>query len=136
MLVSADGKAAGLNFGSEWYDLESGKFGLESWRWSPGRATVTVQNPHAFTVVAKMDFSCSSLSPRTLSVVLGGRRVWQGVVTPQTINVTIPVLDLEPGENRLQLTTDDTATTAGKGDTRRLAFRILRICVHFLDSKH
>jgi hypothetical protein len=99
MLVAANGKEATLSFGSEWYGLESGKYGLESWRWSPGPATVTIQNPHLFAVEARLDFSISSLDRRTLSVVLGGRGLWQGMLTPQTIDVSIPTLYLEPGDN-------------------------------------
>jgi hypothetical protein len=136
MLVAVDGKAATVSFGPEWYGLESKKFGSKTWRWSPGTATVTIENPHAFLVEAKLDFSIRSLTPRTLSVVLGGREIWQGMLTPQTIKVTVPTLYLEPGENQLQFVTPDTAASSGNGDTRRLAFRMQSMCLELRDSKH
>ena len=70
MLVGANGKPAILSFGSEWYAPESRKFGLDSWRSSPGSATVMVQNPHGFAVEAKLDLSITSLDRRTPNLAI------------------------------------------------------------------
>ena len=135
ILVAANGKPATLSFGPEWYAPESGRFGLDSWRWSPGSATVTVQNPHAFAVEAKLDFSISSLDRRTFSLVIGSREIWQGALTPETINITVPTFYLEPGENRLRFVTPDTAASPGNGDTRRPAFEIRDIRIELRDPR-
>jgi hypothetical protein len=134
MLVAANGKRATLSFGAEWYGLETGNYGLESWRWSPGSATVTVQNPHAFAVEAQLDLSISSLDRRPLSVVLGGQRLWQGTLTPQKIDVSIPTLYLEPGDNQLQFVTPDTTASWGNYP-RRLAFALSGIRIELRDPR-
>jgi hypothetical protein len=136
VLVAANGKPATLSFGSEWYPPESGKFGLDSWRLSPGSATVIVENPHAFAVEAKLGLSISSLGRRSLSLVIGSREIWQGTLTPEPTKITIPTFYLEPGENRLQFVTPDTAASPGNGDTHRLAFEVRGIRIELRDPKH
>jgi len=135
MLIAANGKPATLSFGSEWYAPESGKFGLDSWRWSSGSATVTVQNPHAFAVEAKLDFTISSLNPQTLSLIVGGREIWRGTLTTEPINKTTPTFYLEAGDNQLQFVTPNPTAGPGNGDTRRLAFQVRSIRIELRDPR-
>jgi hypothetical protein len=57
------------------------------------------------------------------------------MLTPETINIAIPTFYLEPGENRLQFVTLDTAPSLGNGDTRRPALEVKGIRIKLRDPR-
>ena len=120
--LAADGKEITFEFSPEWYPGEHGLF--QTWRrWSPGAATVTIQNAHAFAVEAdvSMNLSARKDDNRPVSVELNGREIWSGTLTGNMTFVQARSLRLEPGANLLVFKTEAVVPQAGS-HSRNLAF--------------
>lgn len=128
LLTTSAGKAVLIKFAPEWYSTESGS-NSNYWTWAAGDSTITITNPHATPLQARLRFGLSAINRRTVRVRLGDAEIWQATI-PAESEVTIKLAEiiLQPGQNRLEFTTDMAADTLGF-DRRPLAFslRNLRI---------
>lgn len=128
LLATSTGKAVIVKFAPEWYGTESGS-NSNYWTWAAGDSTITIANPHASPLQARLRFGLSAISRRTVRVRLDGVEIWQATV-PEEGEVTVKLTEvlLQPGQNRLEFITDTAADMMGV-DPRPLAFslRNLRI---------
>jgi hypothetical protein len=109
-----------------WYDAEQNHW--EYWRWAgknPGAGAVTIRNPQPFTVTARLKFRLRSIDQRAVSVSLGGKVLWSGMLQPAEVRkVALAGIDLPPGDTVLRFGTDRTAAYPPIDDPRRLSFSL------------
>jgi len=119
----ADGRVVEALYQGKWYPPEKSR--LEYWLWSGGPATVTIRNPQAFALASDVKFDLRSNDERSVTVRLGDRVAWQGLLHPSKgQSIAIPGLVLPPGDTRLDLVTDRPTEYPGNGDLRRVSFSL------------
>jgi hypothetical protein len=117
---TAAGRAVTMQFTSGWYGSEGDR--SYYWCWARGDATHKIQNPHAFPLRARLQFSLFSAGHRKVSLKLNGEEIWETTLGEnQLITASLSALRLEPGENLLEWQTDAPAIHA-YSDPRELAF--------------
>ncbi len=116
-----------VTLGEGWHGREH--HGRDTWAWSGGRATLDVQTPaSASPAPVTLRFSLRSLGPRTITVQLGERVVWQRTGPDALVPVEIPELALTPGLATLLITSDapSIAESSAPG-ARPLAFALYNL---------
>lgn len=123
LLTTSTGKAVIVKFAPEWYGTESGS-NSNYWTWAAGDSTITITNPHASPLQARLRFGLSAIGPRTVRVVLNGVEIWRTAIDlGDTLTASFPGLPLRPGENKLEFLSDEPGRKIG-ADPRVLAFSV------------
>jgi hypothetical protein len=114
-----------LLFGRGWYD--DGEPGSDEGVWSSGEAECILMNESPGSVVLRLSFELSALSPRQVTVSRGATLVstW-GISRPLAVSgLRIP---LPPGESRLTFSTDRAPDPLeDREPARPVAFRVSRL---------
>ena len=116
------GAATVIQIGTGWFGAEHAR--KHVWSWSSGRSQLALRTWADAPVQAQLDFGLRSLAPRTVILRSPERELWRGQVGEKTTRFSIP-LRLEPGDTRLEFSTDSPATRESpKADARALAFAL------------
>jgi hypothetical protein len=118
-----------LAFEPGWYGIERSH--LEYWRWSSGSAGIVFKNPHAFPVVAEMNFDLRSREPRATRIDADGVTLWSGTITNDQQNLRFEFI-LPPGESRWWFETTEPSVRAGSTDDRLIAFSLRNFKIRLL----
>lgn len=117
------GHTVSVSFDDNWFGGERSRW--EYWRWSRGSAELTIDNPHAFPILAKISFTLSGQGDRAVSIRAHDREIWRGDVhSHEPKPLTFPSVRLEPGENRWRFETDQPAQHPANNDPRELALNL------------
>ena len=131
-----------LVYESGWHRIESDPSAHTVWRWTTGRAVLSLRNPHR-RVRLRLDIQGSSRPvdhPQQLSLVVGDRTI-HGTTLSTGRNVLLDfdlsTVDLESEDVvRLELLIDPTVVATKKGggrmDTRELGIRVFDAYVELL----
>ncbi|HVW21139.1 MAG TPA: hypothetical protein VHC86_07965 [Opitutaceae bacterium] len=123
------GDALTVRYGEGW---SGGEWNAQkSWRWAVQKqATLVVANAEKHPQRIALNFTTTSISPRTLRIRAQGKDIWLGQINPdprtgerlytpvRTLPVTLP-----PGETKFEFATPQPLDTAGN-DPRTLAFMV------------
>ena len=116
------GAATVIQIGTGWFGAEHAR--KHVWSWSSGRSQLALRTWADAPVQAQLDFGLRSLTPRTVFLRSPERELWRGQVGEKTTRFSIP-LRLEPGDTRLEFSTDSPSTRESpKADARALAFAL------------
>jgi hypothetical protein len=118
------GAATVIQIGTGWFGAEHAK--KHVWSWSSGRSQLALRTWADAPVQAQLDFGLRSLAPRTVILRSPERELWRGQVGEKTTRFSIP-LRLEPGDTRLEFSTDSPATRESpNANARALAHDAMR----------
>lgn len=112
------GLAATMAHGEGWAPQQWD--GESTWRWARGEtATLIVRNPTSQPQRAELRFLAATVKPRDLSILIGDRMLHTIQLTAGRRVVALPVLELPPGEMRIdfrspQPANDSIDTTSGQ----------------------
>lgn len=125
-VYATQGRQVEIEYGEEnWFSAE--RYGSDFWCWSSGSAVVTLTNPHAKPLVARLRFGLSVNERRNIRLVINGVETWDTTVAgTDMVNVLLNTVTLAPGVNKIEFVTDAPATKVGN-DPRPLAFRLLNL---------
>ena len=116
------GAATVIQIGPGWFGAEHAR--KHVWSWSSGRSQLALRTWADAPVQAQLDFGLRSLTPRTVFLRSPERELWRGQVGEKTTRFSIP-LRLEPGDTRLEFSTDSPATRESpNANARALAFAL------------
>lgn len=116
------GAATVIQIGTGWFGAEHAR--KHVWSWSSGRSQLALRTWADAPVQAQLDFGLRSLAPRTVILRSPERELWRGQVGEKTTRFSIP-LRLEPGDTRLEFSTDSPATRESpNANARALAFAL------------
>ena len=116
------GAATVIQIGTGWFGAEHAR--KHVWSWSSGRSQLALRTWADAPVQAQLDFGLRSLAPRTVILRSPERELWRGQVGEKTTRFSIP-LRLEPGDTRLEFSTDSPATRdSPNANARALAFAL------------
>ncbi len=103
--TSETGRIVRVDFSPEWYGAEQS--GANYWCWSPGSASVIVQNPHPVPLQARLRFSLTAKGSRAIWVRVNGAEAWRASLSDEdTVAVSLARVSLAPGANRIEFVTD------------------------------
>ena len=120
---SPDGdENARVTFDRSWFEAE--RKGGRYWRWSRGDASFVVINPRAEPVIISMNFFVDGLDRRQASLRRGATVLWTGAIGAGDAHVELSNIELAPGNNPFQLTTDRPPKDVGGPDARKFAFAL------------
>jgi hypothetical protein len=96
-MVAATGHLVEPVFDERWYPPENSSF--EFWRWSDGPSSFSIRNPQGFALVADITFELRSNDDRPISILQGGRTLWQGWLRNHArAKIELRGIRLEPGD--------------------------------------
>ncbi|MEO6246176.1 MAG: hypothetical protein ABIQ12_12150 [Opitutaceae bacterium] len=112
-----------LAFGTGWSAQQWD--GEKTWRWArTGPAEIVLRNAGPQPVRAHLRFLVRSLAPRSVRAEVGGAEVWSAELSAARRVVTLPGLELAPGETRLVFNTDQPGGNAADTPLEDATFRI------------
>jgi hypothetical protein len=111
-----------VRYGSEWYGEEH--LDRQTWRWSPGAATVVVHNPNSRPFTVTFDFGIRSLTRRTVTVSASELEE-EIFVDPTSLSRSRfgPIV-LPPGDLVVTFVSKESAAVAPR-DARQLTFALV-----------
>jgi hypothetical protein len=131
LLRSPDGdETARVTFDRTWFEAE--RKGERYWRWSRGDAGFDVINPLPHPVIAAMSFYVDGLDRRRANLRRGNRVLWSGMIGEGDARVDLNNLELVPGRNAFELTTDQLPKEVGGQNSRDLAFSLRNLEIRVL----
>jgi hypothetical protein len=123
-------KKVDVQFADAWYQTE--QHGSDYWRWSPGDARLTIQNPQPVPLVMRVRFTLTVAAPRRVALRLDGTELWSTVMNDTSAaNVTVSEVILPPGASTLEFFTEEPATLV-RTDPRPLALRVQNLRLDLL----
>jgi hypothetical protein len=122
-LAEAGSYPVEIVFDANWYGPE--RSWREMWNWSRGNATLTVRNPHPFSVTANLTFGVRANNARRINLLAGDRSLWSAQLRQgELAHVNLTAVVLPPGEWVLRFETDAPGGRTPSGDPRELAFSL------------
>jgi hypothetical protein len=126
--------ASPLSLRAEWGD---GWHGIEifrarrsdHWRWSPGRAEINIENPHAQPIHVLIHLTVRSMDQRNLLVRMGDIQSEDIRIGTDLTTVTTSLMTIPAGRSRLRLLTDRPPAHAGPHDQRQLGFAVYGVVI-------
>ena len=124
LLTTPDGgRSMAVKFGQHWFEPERSLF--ECWRWSDGPAAVTVRNPQAFAVAAKLTCQLRARDVRRVVVRIDDRTLATAGLKPGVpADLRVTDVRLAPGETVITFDTDVPAPKPGNPLSRHVAFSV------------
>ena len=111
-----------IQYADNWYPVE--RHNNDYWCWSAGSAALIIHNPQTAPLSVRLRFTMNVNAPRNVRVLLNGSGVWATEMGEHSsLNVVLNELQLLPGPNTLDFSTDIPASRIGN-DPRLLAFRL------------
>jgi hypothetical protein len=113
--------------GEGWHDLERQPLATQRWRWTKGRAVITLENAQArpLRVTGRL-LNVHSLEDRDLQIWVGNHRLKTVRVTTAEATIKLPELLLPTGTTALEIRSA-TPPSHVPGDSRELGFRIFGV---------
>lgn len=122
----------GVVFAVGWHDEERSEKG-EIWRWSSQKkASISVKVPIGEAFRARFAFELASIRNENVQVDFNGLIVWQGKVTHIPQGIYLKDLELNPGQNLLEINSANGPKRAGDNDPRHIGVRISNFSVSHL----
>lgn len=105
VFTSPAGQIARVEFSRAWHTPEGGRF--SPWVWAQGSGTVSIWNPQPHALALHLRAELETLGTRSVELRLNGRAIWRSDGAKGTkVPIDLRDLPLEPGENRLEFSTD------------------------------
>jgi len=134
LLVSPDGnESARVTFDRAWFEAE--RRSDRYWRWARGDAGFVIINPRPQPVIAAMSFYIDGLDRRRANLRRGDHVLWSGMIGEGDARVELTDIELAPGENAFELTTDRLPKELGSADARDLAFALRNLEIRVLRAE-
>lgn len=108
--------------GEGWYAVETD--GNRTWRWCQQRARLKLINRTGSPCVVNWSMEVAAIGPRRLGLRLNGVQIWDAPLPLQYGVQEVPAFLLPPGENVVELVTDQPAQSPGNRDPRTLSFAV------------
>jgi hypothetical protein len=108
-----------------WFDRESAP-NSAPWRWTQGDASITIENPQSYPLRVSFSLRGRSLVRRDVQVWHNGRLQRRMMMESDFQTVSIPPVELVPGENVLEIRSNVPPGRAG-GDSRPLGIMVQAI---------
>lgn len=105
-----------------WFDRESAPSSAP-WRWTQGDASIAIENPHPYPLRVTFSLRGRSLVRRDVQVWLNGQMQRRFNLGVEFQTVSLPPIDLEPGENVLELRSS-VPPGRSSGDSRLLGIMV------------
>jgi SAM-dependent methyltransferase len=119
-------------FAVGWHDEERNEK-EEIWHWSSQKkASISVKVPTGEAFHARFAFELASIRNEHVQMYFNGLIVWQGKVTHMPQGIYLKDLELNPGENLLEINSANEPTKAGDNDPRHIGVRISNFSVSHL----
>jgi len=114
--------------GDGWHPEEYAPAGGERWQWTRGRATLRVQNPHAYPLRIEGALDGWSATERRVTLGLNGAppKLDSARMGPQRSRVTFPPVEIPPGESTLVLDSPEPPARV-PGDPRQFGVSVFRL---------
>jgi SAM-dependent methyltransferase len=110
-------------FAAGWHDEERNEECV--WRWSSQKqASISIKMPIDEACRAQFAFELASLRNEDVQLYFNGSIVWQGEVTAIPQPIRLKELELNPGQNFLEISSANEPTKAGNNDARHIGVRI------------
>lgn len=118
-------------FGLGWNPPEPDRQGV---RWSTGDASIAYYNPSADPLPARIRFDLAAVGPRQARLALNGEEILRVFVHEDPQVVDLPAVELAPGLNRLDFTTDEPATRQGRERNRLRSLLVSQLRIELPDD--
>lgn len=110
-------------FALGWHDEERNEECV--WRWSSQKkASISIKVPIDEACRAQFAFELASIGNADVQVSFNGLMVWQGKVTHIPQRIYLQELELNPGQNFLEISSANEPTKAADNDARHIGVRI------------
>jgi hypothetical protein len=116
-------------YGRGFHGLEENTAAGVVWNWSLAESELSFVSYSERSVVKSIQFQLIVFTPRTVSIQIDGVREEIRFETAGAKAVTLPNVLLQPGQNKLSLSSDQPAQPPGNGDSRLMAFGVQNLLV-------
>ncbi len=127
--VEPGGRGVEIIYGRGFHGLEENAAAGLVWNWSLAASELSLVSYSDRPIDKSIQFSLTVFTPRAVSIQICGTREEIQFEATGTKLVNIAHVVLQPGENKLYLTSDQPARPPGNGDTRPMAFGVQNLLV-------
>jgi len=132
-MVDKTGQTVDVHFDTQWYGPEKSR--LEYWRWAKSSASLTIINPHNFSVLAHVSFHLRSNDPREVIIKSQAHEIWRGSLTPrEPREVVIKDFVLKSGDTLWQFETGKAVNQDSPTEPHPITFSLRNLKLELRDA--